>query len=600
MDTINAPHEDFDSLCEEIALLKAKLKETESELKMSQKRTEIAIRFSDITIFDYNIKTKKIITHPKDYELFGMPGILTNGVEEVLNSGIIAERSKQAIRDLYQRIDLGEPTASTIIFATTQSGAERTLALQMVTLYNDEGEPVYAVGVRKDITEQVSFYHEKKYADLIASDLNFIYEANITHDKLLDFEPQWARNIHLGSISTFSELLTHIAQHYIHPEDMDVFLQHQSKDFLLHSFEQGTRILTFEYRKKTPSSVYEWYEIRINLIQDTLNQDIHMRTYISNINERKNNEMRLAAEHMQYELIVSKSSLVYQINVSKKTIQLLQDNLNGRYDIFHGDYYTGSIDPSILALIHPLDKATIAYLISLDNIRYSYAHQDTELKQDYRKMDINGTYHWFRCTMQIFKDTQEEDLLCYVYIEDIHEEKEQELALIYRSQHDALTGFYTKNITSEKVDEFLGTPEAQSSTHAFFIIDLDHFKEINDTFGHTFGDTVLAQTATKIRSLFRSNDIFGRIGGDEFVVFMKHIPSEMVILQKSQEICNYVSDVYEFNGESYGVTISIGVALYHSHGHCFNELYRHSDAALYVAKEQGRNRFALYYDGMPC
>ncbi|MEG0310813.1 MAG: GGDEF domain-containing protein, partial [Eubacterium sp.] len=134
--------------------------------------------------------------------------------------------------------------------------------------------------------------------------------------------------------------------------------------------------------------------------------------------------------------------------------------------------------------------------------------------------------------------------------------------------------------------------------HSFFIVDLDYFKIVNDRFGHAFGDMVLSETASEIDRLFRKEDILGRIGGDEFVVFMKNVQNEEIIRLKAQEICDKVSKIYVQNNIEFKVTISVGVAIYSSHGINFDQLYRHSDIALYDVKARGRNGFSIYNEEM--
>ncbi|MEG1946957.1 MAG: GGDEF domain-containing protein [Lachnospiraceae bacterium] len=451
-----------DELREENADLKNRLKNMENALKMSQRRYEIAVSFSDITIFDYNIKTKRILTQPEDFEIFGMSAVFEEGIEDVIDSGIIAERSKNDIRELYQKIDAGVPSAYATIYANAVNGEERTLELKMVTIFDQNGTPAYAVGVRKDITESIKFHKEKEYSDLFAAEFNFIYEANVTRDKILRYHNKWAEEIGIDLADTLSDSLKFICEHVIYKEDIKLFNKKHSRKSILAAFKRGEHIITFEYRKWIKEKGYQWFEARLNIIKDDMNGDIYIRAY----------------------------------------------NLN------------------------------------------------------------------------------------------IDEKKKTELALLHMAQHDLMTGFYNKNTTAEKIIDFLKSKEGKRGSHIFFVIDLDHFKIVNDKFGHAFGDVVLSQTSAKIASFFRNTDILGRIGGDEFVVFMKNIQDDTIAARKAQEICEGVSEVYVRNNMKYKVTVSVGIAIYNQHGRTYDELYKHSDAALYKAKEYGRNRFVVYQEGM--
>ncbi|MEG2200335.1 MAG: GGDEF domain-containing protein, partial [Anaerovorax sp.] len=146
--------------------------------------------------------------------------------------------------------------------------------------------------------------------------------------------------------------------------------------------------------------------------------------------------------------------------------------------------------------------------------------------------------------------------------------------------------------------EILFSEEGKGQNHVFFMIDLDYFKQVNDKFGHAFGDVVLSKTAQKIKKLFRGEDILGRIGGDEFVVFMKNAQDDKIAVMKAQELCDRIAEVYVQNGMDYKVTASVGIVLCEKGMRSYRELYIHADMALYAAKEQGRNGFFMYQDGM--
>ncbi|MEG2210204.1 MAG: sensor domain-containing diguanylate cyclase [Eubacterium sp.] len=585
-------------LTEKIVDLESKLKKMEEDLKISQKRYEIALSFSDVTIFDYNIETKKILTQPSDFEDFGMPGMLEGGVEEVIQSGIILERSKKDIRELYQKIDNGAVEASAIIYASDSQGKERTLELKMVAIFDENGKPISAVGVRKDITESVWFQKEKEYSALLNSEFNFIYEANVTRNKLLRCDTTWGKEVGADKFTTISELLQMLVNRYIALVDTKIFLEKQERDYILNEFENGKRIIDFEYRKWAGDLGYQWFEARINLIEDEYTKEINMRVYTSNIDKKKKKEIEAVAEQQRYKMATSKATIIYEVNITKDQINWGKDVLKEKYNIVPKKNFSETMIPVILKTIHPEDKEAIATLLSYKNLKKAYNKGKKECVCEYRQRGKLRRYHWFRCSIQLFKEQSTNDLLGYVKIEDINTEKEKERILIYKGQHDLMTGFYNKNAVAEEIDKFLGSKEGKDKKHSFFIVDLDYFKIVNDRFGHAFGDMVLSETASEIDRLFRKEDILGRIGGDEFVVFMKNVQNEEIIRLKAQEICDKVSKIYVQNNIEFKVTISVGVAIYSSHGINFDQLYRHSDIALYDVKARGRNGFSIYNEEM--
>ncbi|MEG0970619.1 MAG: GGDEF domain-containing protein, partial [Acidaminococcaceae bacterium] len=182
------------------------------------------------------------------------------------------------------------------------------------------------------------------------------------------------------------------------------------------------------------------------------------------------------------------------------------------------------------------------------------------------------------------------------YIKDIHELKTRALALQEKSERDLLTGLYNKITMETKITHALATRSVDSEG-AFVILDLDNFKQINDTLGHSCGDYVLKEVAKRLQPLFGEH-IIGRLGGDEFVVFIV-TPKGFLQLKKQMDSLGEVFKDFNIgNKQGYKVAGSAGIALMPAHGQTFEKLYRRADTALYQAKKLGKNTFTLYTQDM--
>lgn len=153
---------------------------------------------------------------------------------------------------------------------------------------------------------------------------------------------------------------------------------------------------------------------------------------------------------------------------------------------------------------------------------------------------------------------------------------------------DQQTGLYNNVETQRLVDEYLALGEA--GTHVLFIIDIDQFRQINGTFGHMIGDTLITDMSQKIKESFRNSDIVGRIGGDEFVVFMK-ATTESFARQKAEMLCKNVQKVVYGGEKRLKVTVSVGAAVYGKDGMNYAELFDSADEAMYSVKRSGRDGF---------
>lgn len=181
-------------------------------------------------------------------------------------------------------------------------------------------------------------------------------------------------------------------------------------------------------------------------------------------------------------------------------------------------------------------------------------------------------------------------ILLILYI--VYENHRRNQELIKYAQTDALTGLYNKETTKLQTDELLTKQSDQ--LHAFLILDMDCFKQINDRYGHAVGDSILQQFGKILRGTFRQEDILGRIGGDEFVVVMKNIKTKKMVLYKAKELLEK-TEKYQFEElKGKNISISIGIAMAPKDGDCYMDLYKRADQALYQAKREGKARICNY------
>lgn len=190
----------------------------------------------------------------------------------------------------------------------------------------------------------------------------------------------------------------------------------------------------------------------------------------------------------------------------------------------------------------------------------------------------------------MLKDPETSDILCFTYMRNIQSRKEKELKLKESAERDVLTNLYNRAASQQLIEAAL-EQLVKGELYAFFIIDIDYFKHINDKFGHMQGDKVLIAVAGVLKAIFRKEDIIARLGGDEFVIFMKNVGSMSLIVEKAKVLCKAVSELKIEEDKDYKITVSVGIAVTPKNGTTYEELYKASDLALYTVKEEGRNGF---------
>lgn len=295
-------------------------------------------------------------------------------------------------------------------------------------------------------------------------------------------------------------------------------------------------------------------------------------------------ELRLSNE--RYKIIVEQTdSVVFEWNIKENKSFVSQ----GWIDKFGYSNTFENIFKEIRDkdLVHCEDKTIFETF--LESIKKKNRHNQAV----YRLKKSNGEYIWCRTSITNICNDENELLKVVGVIVDVDSDIKKHEELKARAESDSLTSIYNKG-TFEKLVEEAIVMNTGDKKDALFIIDLDDFKEINDNFGHPFGDFVLKTFAERIQTSFGSIDLIGRIGGDEFVVYMQDYVTEVNLHKKAKELNRVLSDNYADLSFSFDASVSIGIARYPQNGSSFLELFKNADRALYSVKASGKNSYCLF------
>ena len=181
---------------------------------------------------------------------------------------------------------------------------------------------------------------------------------------------------------------------------------------------------------------------------------------------------------------------------------------------------------------------------------------------------------------------------------DITEKKAAEERIYHMAHHDALTGLINRFMLEIQLRDAIEHSTAEGSSLAILYMDLDHFKKINDTLGHPVGDDLLKVVADRLSSSLRGSDVVCRFGGDEFIVLLKNIIQPKFAGEIAELLLEKIMHPIELEGRELFVGASIGIALYPQDAQSAEDLMRNADAALFRAKQQGRNNYQYYSNDM--
>ena len=204
----------------------------------------------------------------------------------------------------------------------------------------------------------------------------------------------------------------------------------------------------------------------------------------------------------------------------------------------------------------------------------------------------SGRKRWFALYSTNILDTLGKPVKSVGALRDIDRQKREQLRLLDKSRTDSMTGLYNKVTTEEEIRIALRDARPGSSG-VLFMIDIDNFKDVNDSMGHLAGDSIIMEIARQLRRTFRQDDIIGRVGGDEFHVYMRDVSEIAGIRTRAQSLCSSIRNLFKNSNIDNAVSVSVGIAVT-ERPIAYEDLFRQADVALYHAKGNGKNRYEFF------
>ena len=312
----------------------------------------------------------------------------------------------------------------------------------------------------------------------------------------------------------------------------------------------------------------------------------YLNSFLTDITESKKAYDVLNDKLRRYEIILAQTeNVLFEWDMENNTINYsdtwekifgfrpMQENV--RAMLTEGSYF------------HPDDLPLL--IDGINNLENGSHYQMVEV----RIATAKGRYIWCRFRASAIRDGNGKLQKIVGIIINIDTEKQAERLLQDRAERDSLTKLLNKNAARKQAEEYLA--RFPGSTHcAMLIIDLDNFKQVNDQYGHLFGDAVLSKAAREIEKQFRSQDIVARIGGDEFMVLMRGVSDGNLLENRCYRVIQSFQTIFRNQKHKLPLSCSIGVALSPEHGTSYFDLFNHADQALYRAKAGGKNGFCFY------
>lgn len=292
----------------------------------------------------------------------------------------------------------------------------------------------------------------------------------------------------------------------------------------------------------------------------------------------------------QYRMAVLSDTIAfYIINFSKDIYEKCQLNSELCVYVEEGSRYEQFAREHVDEYVVEEDRELYLKCFSLKNICQAFQDNKQEVRCEYRMFDNQkGSSIWVLTVIRLITDIATGEKKGIMYVKNIDGSMRQQLAMREQAEYDSVLKIYNKSTFISHVDSFL-----RQGNGVFMMLDIDNFKEINDTFGHPFGDKVLISVAKMLKDTFSGNALIGRLGGDEFGIFLQEDCDREQIKLYMKTLYGYKSSLIIGEKDNRKISFSIGIAL--SSEKCsFKEFYQEADIALYHSKHDGKDKFSFF------
>jgi diguanylate cyclase (GGDEF)-like protein/PAS domain S-box-containing protein len=335
--------------------------------------------------------------------------------------------------------------------------------------------------------------------------------------------------------------------------------------------EGGVRGVEVRLRRKDGTPV--WVLESAHLVDDVLEGTI------VDITDRKLAETALRDSEARYRLMAENSTDLIARTTPNGIFVYASDALRSLLG-FEPREVLGT---PIRSLIHPDDRPLLRAIIP-DAIGRTFS---------YRARRKDGSFVWFESTSRALFDEHGRMTEIVSVSRDITERRRAEEQIEYQAYHDALTGLPNRLLFRDRLTVALAHAKRQQHELVVMFLDLDRFKNVNDTLGHSLGDGLLRVIAERLQSVLREGDTIARMGGDEFTVLLSDLKRTSDAAKIAQKLLDSIAQPVRVEGHELYVTTSIGIAVFPNDGDTAELLLKNADSAMYRAKELGRNSYQL-------
>jgi len=548
-------------------------KRAETKLRDSELLLAEAQRVSHLGSWNLNLTTGKAVWSEEEYRLLGYEPYTVEPTSENFLSRIHPEDKTYAMQELERPFQEKNREYQAEFRIVQPDKRVRIVVERGRLIYDENGKAQRYIGTTLDITERKEAEDKvrasEKELSTILNSLQDTYYRVDSEGRLSRISPSVQK---LLGYTPQQLLGTRLADLYVDPQGREIFLRQLEK--------QGGVIENYESHLQHKDGSTVWVSTNAHYIRDKQGNPIGIEGTGRDISQLK------AAEDLSSRfgrILDNSSNEIYVFDAG--TLQFTQVNRGACQNLGYSRQEMERLTPLDLKPDYTREDFT-----ELMQPLYRGEQQQVVFQSRHQRKD--GTFYPVEVRLQLSQ--QESPPVFVSFIQDISERLQNEKLLQYLAHYDALTNLPNRVLFTDRLDQSLARARGHGCAVAVLFLDLDRFKNINDTLGHNVGDQALQALSERLSGCVREGDTVARLGGDEFAIVLEDISSADDVAPSARKILDVLSQPFLLDNHEFIITTSIGISLFPTDGENTQTLLKHADISMYRAKDEGRNTYQFY------
>lgn len=551
----------------------AELSKLEEEFVDEQKKSQHYLDIVGVIIL--------VLDTDKNVKLINKYGckIIGYTADEVIGKNWIEHFIPQQCRHAVNEVgdSLVQPNAAHINtfenLVLTKSGEERLIAWRNTSLYDDDGKVIGLLTSGEDITdrrksENALIESEQRLHSIIKTEPECVKIVD-AHGQLVEMNPA---GLAMLEAQTLEEVQQYGLTDYILPEYRAGFIA-------LHHKVMGGESGIFEFEITGLKGTRRWLETHAAPMRNAKGEIVSLLGVTREITQRKYDESILMLQTQAMEQ--SPNSII--ITDFKANIEYVNASF-----IANTGYAADEVVGKNPRLLKSGNTPGHAY-----DSMWEALLQQKKWQGEFINKRKDGTHYIYSINIAPVLNKEGKTTHYIAIEEDISEQKKTQEKIHYLANFDPLTALPNRIQMDDHLQYTLNLAKRNEAKFALIFLDLDHFKSINDTLGHSIGDLLLMELAKRLTAAVREEDTISRMGGDEFVLLLPETDANGAV-QVAQKLLTSIANPFQLADHELSVTASLGIALYPSDGTDIETLSKNADVAMYRAKQEGRNAYCFF------